>query len=132
MNSVTAYWQRVAAMRPDIKGRTAFITSVDVPERGVTPDSVSEVLAEGAARRLAERTHRLSTPEEIQRFHTEQAARDMQCRLLTEKQKERSVLALTPELAAQLGMIAPQPGNAIPNPEIPPKGARHRTEQVPA
>jgi hypothetical protein len=107
MNTPQAYWQRVAQERAAIATPTAFITSVDMPERGVNAGAVCEVSRENAARRLAERSHRLSTANEIETFHREQAARDRECRLQTEKQKERSVLALTPELAQQIGILMP-------------------------
>ena len=106
-NAVQVYWSQVKLARQQISTPTAFITSLDVPEKGVTPDAVCEVSAEMAARRMAERTHRLSSKAEIDQFHKDQAARYRECRILTEKQKNNSTLALTPELAAQLGFMAP-------------------------
>lgn len=117
-NSVQVYWAQVKQARTLISTPTAFITSLDVPEKGVTPGAVCEASAETAARRMAERTHRLSSEAEIKAFHREQAARDRECRILTEKQKNNSTLALTPELAAQLGFLAP----AVEHEK--PKGAR--------
>jgi hypothetical protein len=128
-NSVTVYWHRVAQMRTQISTSTAFITSVDLPEKGINPGAVCEATAEFAARRLAERTHRLSTPQEIEAFHTDQSARDRACRIQTEKQKERSVLALTPELAIQLGIVAPA---AASSQETPHRSARNAARPVEA
>lgn len=106
-NAVQTYWQRVGIERAAIKSSTVFITSLDNPERGVNPGAVCEVTREYGARRLAERTHRLASPAEIRTFHEEQAVRDRDCRIATERQKERSVLALTPELAERIGMLSP-------------------------
>jgi len=125
MNTVQLYWVRVQEMRSHIKGPTAFITSQDLPEKGINAGAICEVDAETAARRLAERTHRLATAAEIEQFHRDQAARVHECRVQTEQQKERSVLALTPELAAQIGMLAP----AATSPEHLSKSARgHKAE----
>jgi hypothetical protein len=106
-NVVQVYWGQVKQARTLIDTPTAFITSLDLPERGVTPGAICEATAETAARRIAERSHRLSTKAEIEKFHKEQASRDRECRILTEKQKNNSTLALTPELAAQLGFLQP-------------------------
>jgi hypothetical protein len=106
-NAVQVYWAQVRLALGQITTQTAFITSVDLPERGVTPGATCEVSAETAARRIAERSHRLSSQAEIDKFHKDQAARDRECRILTEKQKNNSILALTPELATQLGFLAP-------------------------
>jgi hypothetical protein len=104
MNTVQTYWLRVAAERANIKAPTVFITSLDNPERGVNPGAVCEVHKETAARRLAERTHRLASQAEIKTFHDEQAARDRELRIQNEK-RTQSPLALTTELAEHLGIL---------------------------
>jgi len=113
MNNVKEFGQRVVKMRmelgaaspEELREPVIFITSLDNPDKGSTPGSVVDAFVDHAARRIVSGTHRKSTPEEIERFRAEQAARDRECRVIEERQKEKSVLALTPELAQQLGMV---------------------------
>ena len=77
------YWAQVreASNALIADGQTsAFLTSIDVPFRqewriGV----VSEASAELAGKSLVDRTHRLSTPEEIEQFKSEQRRREATC-----------------------------------------------------
>jgi hypothetical protein len=46
-----------------------YITSVDNREKNIAAGTVTEVTLQHAATRLCERTHQVSTPEEIEGYH---------------------------------------------------------------
>jgi len=92
--------RRVKAAREMLvrKGHTAqsavFVTAADFlddsdledsPQSSKPKPQVCEVTGHYAAYLIADRTHRLSTDEEIARFHGEQRAREEACRLIEAK-----------------------------------------------
>ena len=96
------YWAQVRAAGNEIIAsgqRSAFITSIDVafrPEWRV--GVVSEASAELAGKCIVDRTHRLSTPEEIEQFKSEQRRREAVCAATTQvlnRKSGRTVLTRT-------------------------------------
>jgi len=93
--------------------RFHHIVSTEDPMRGMIAGGVCEVTTEVAARCMANKSHRLAEPAEVERFHAEQAKRADECLAITQKNKEKSVLVVSPELAAHLGMGAPASAKEI-------------------
>lgn len=85
--------------------RCVLITSLDLPEKGVYPNVTCETSLDAAAGFIAGRTHRVATPEEVDRFYAEQRKRSDACAVESMRNRQQSVTMLTPELAAQMGMI---------------------------
>jgi hypothetical protein len=103
MIDVQTYWNAVKAERAKLAGAVVFITSIanryDPSSHG---GMVSEASADHAARRIVGGSHRLSTPEEIETFRTEQMAREERCLIEEEKRKEKTVLKVSAEQLHQL------------------------------
>ena len=111
MTNLQEFGQRVAETRKTLPAGVVFITSVENYEKGVTGGAVCEANPDHAARRIVAGTHRVSHAEEIASWKSDQQARERECRLLEEKQKEKSVLALTPEMAQAIGLLGTQADN---------------------
>ena len=106
------YWMAVAEQRRAIQEAfptgQVFITSLHNPLHGMVGDRVFEVTVENAARMLVgaggRASHRLSTKEEIKRFHeeTDQRARDCAAE---ELRKKSSTLVISEQQAVAAGIM---------------------------
>lgn len=100
------FWQKKLKIEATLGDGPIFITSI---EDGL-PEMIGGVVVEAArgvaAHRIAAKTHRLATDEEIAAFKQEQDRRAQELRVQEERKKERSTLVLSAELAQQLGVVA--------------------------
>lgn len=73
---VKQFYFRVAQVRNELPNVSSlFVTSTDAQEDGGKPGAVSEVVRELACTLIAKRIARVSTPEEIDKFHADQRER---------------------------------------------------------
>lgn len=65
------YWREVHEVMDTLpKADVYFLTSIPNSEKGTTAGSICDIgIKKEAARRIVEKTHRPSTPEEIEQFH---------------------------------------------------------------
>jgi hypothetical protein len=87
----TAYWQMVRAQENELlkklgKAQSVFITSLDVPLRGIIGGAVKECPPRLAAIGIVEQTHRLATEEEAKQYR---ATGDENARLLAQAEDDR-------------------------------------------
>ena len=71
------YWRTVARQREGLAVDVSvfYLTSVTDEAQSRKGGVVTELDREGAARALANQTHKHSTPEEIEQYHAEQKSR---------------------------------------------------------
>lgn len=86
-----------------------YITSLDLPERGITGDVTVSAQVEVAARCIASRTHRRAIPSEIDQFHSDQLDRASACFAETLRNSSNKVVTLTPSMARDLGFVPAEP-----------------------
>jgi hypothetical protein len=97
------FYSRVAQLRDELpQVSSLFITSTDIQEDGGRPGVVCEARRELACKRIAARTHRLSTPEEIEQFHIDQLARQKHYQEIEMRNKQQSIVVMSPETAAMM------------------------------
>ena len=93
-----------------------FITSEELTDRGITAGSVCDMSCHDAAKRIVEKTHRQSTPEEIVGFKRAQHARGQRIReddqRLAEAAGKVSFAQFTPETLSALAGLAQPKGRA--------------------
>jgi hypothetical protein len=99
-NAAQLFWSRVNQVANGLmeKGeKVIYITSEEDFLHGITGGAIFEANAKNAAERMVEKTHRLSTPEEIERFKSQKRQREMQCAVITDRQKQTTMLKQSPE-----------------------------------
>ena len=117
------YWDLVKAKEPQLKAdwvkrhaagdglaamcddNRAFITSVENPMKEIQGGRVVEVNWRGAAMQLVNGTHRMSTLDEVTKYHEDAAARgrDYATRDMR-RQKKQTAIVLTPEQVGYANM----------------------------
>jgi hypothetical protein len=125
------YWAHVhsvAPTLPEVPVRTAqgqifapavYITSLDDPLKGQVGGAVCSADRETAARRIVERSHRLSTDEEIAQFYAAMNQRNHDCaEIETRKKLEKGglITVLHPDAAQRYGVeLGPFPPADVPH-----------------
>jgi hypothetical protein len=93
-----------------------FVTSEELTDRGITPGSVCDMSCHDAAKRIVEKTHRQSTPEEIAGFKRAQQERGRRLReddqRIAEAAGKVSYTQFAPETIAVLAGLAQPKGRA--------------------
>jgi hypothetical protein len=98
---VRKYWRArrdLEATLPEVN----YITSIGNEVTGAVGGRVFLADREVTARGLVEQTHRISTAEEVERFHQEMAERDAVCRAMTQAAAGKQVLTVDPALAERI------------------------------
>lgn len=106
----SAFWQEQVAIRTKLlaTGRKTFhITSIENRKTGMVGGRVFEANAYNAASRLADGTHRESTPEEIERHTQERATEVARLQRIEELRKNTTIIRSSPEDDGRLaGVVA--------------------------
>lgn len=116
MSQPTPYWQAVHQVLAQLPHEVIYITSVEDIVRGQVGGRVCAVDRDVAAQRLVERSHQLSTQEEIERERRDSAERSRVCaetEFRRRLEKTGPTIQLSDEQALRLGVI---PGQAPPPP----------------
>jgi hypothetical protein len=98
------FWGEVRRVQATIPSESTYIASIDRPMEGINGGRVFAASAKLAAQRVVEGTHRIATPEEIDRYHTEQQARSEWCKAQESKKAGKQALMIDKDLAAKLGV----------------------------
>jgi hypothetical protein len=69
------YWKDRRAIQNGLPEGDVFLVSIENPRRGWTGGIVTEVSREIAARDIAEGSHRIATPEEVEAYRIDQQRR---------------------------------------------------------
>jgi hypothetical protein len=106
----SAYWQDQMAIKAELVAtgqRTFYITSIDNRRTGMVGGQVFPASAHNAANRLADGTHKKSTPEEIERYHRERDAEVTRLAKIEESRKNTMTIRSSPEDDGRLaGVVA--------------------------
>ncbi len=105
------YWNQVHEIGNQILAQfpgkeTVWVTSIEDPLRNITGGRVFETDVRQAAMRIVERTHRLSTEEEIVAELARDKAESARLKELEEQRKQQSILKPSEEqMAAQANLV---------------------------
>ena len=111
MADIKKFWQAVVRERAALPADVTafFVTSIENDSRGIDGGVVVETDREITARLLAERTHRLSTTAEIEKFHSDsQAAHDS---ILADEYNKKQQYAMPPEMKILMDALLKSQGS---------------------
>jgi hypothetical protein len=100
---IRKYWKARRDLEATLEEAT-YLTSVQDDARGWIGGRVFACGRETAARCLVEGTHKRSTPSEIEREHTDMAARNAVCAAMTAQAAKKTTLTIDADLARKMGV----------------------------
>jgi hypothetical protein len=121
MADIKAYWAKVVAIKAQLPpGQPVWLVSMDNDHKGTHSGAVVQCSTDLAAQRIADRTHRVATQEEVD-VNSAMVA-DRKKRSDAQEARRRasnsSTLVLSPDHLAQLGLAG------MPAPTAPAKGKK--------
>jgi len=95
---IKLYWAERRKLETQLETIT-YLCSLEDPSRGLTGGRVCSADRETAARCLTEKTHRIASEGEIQKFHEDLEARNAICKSMTAQAQNKQTLTIDESLA---------------------------------